>query len=103
MHDLEGEGEEDEVTTHEIRSKVFRMTKDKEGKAQWGDLGVGMLRLKRHKETEARRVLLRNSGTGKITIVCILSVFVFVLQRAVLTLILLVELLGAWWPQPHRV
>lgn len=68
VHDLEGEGEEDEVTTHEIRSKVFRMTKDKEGKAQWGDLGVGMLRLKRHKETEARRVLLRNSGTGKITI-----------------------------------
>ncbi|PIL29732.1 hypothetical protein GSI_08171 [Ganoderma sinense ZZ0214-1] len=67
-HDLEGEGEEDEETTHEIRSKVFKMTKDKDGKAQWGDLGVGMLRLKRHKETDARRVLLRNSGTGKITI-----------------------------------
>ncbi|KAM5533240.1 hypothetical protein V8D89_013105 [Ganoderma adspersum] len=67
-HDLEGEGEEGEETTHEIRSKVFKLTQDKEGKAQWGDLGVGMLRLKRHKETDARRVLLRNSGTGKITI-----------------------------------
>ncbi|KAM5530777.1 hypothetical protein V8D89_015552 [Ganoderma adspersum] len=67
-HDLEGEGEEGEETIHEIRSKVFKLTQDKEGKAQWGDLGVGMLRLKRHKETDARRVLLRNSGTGKITI-----------------------------------
>ncbi|KAM5540323.1 hypothetical protein V8D89_006144 [Ganoderma adspersum] len=67
-HDLEGEGEEGEETMHEIRSKVFKLTQDKEGKAQWGDLGVGMLRLKRHKETDARRVLLRNSGTGKITI-----------------------------------
>ena len=72
VHDIEGEGEEDEETTHEIRSKVFRMTKDKEGKVQWSDLGVGMLRLKRHKTTLARRVLLRNSGTGKITIVRVL-------------------------------
>ena len=66
---LEGEGEEDEVTVHEIRSKVYKMTKDKEGKAQWGDMGVGVLRLKKHKETGARRMLLRNSSTGKITIV----------------------------------
>ena len=69
MHDQEGEGEEHEETTHEIRSKVYKMTKDKEGKAQWGDMGVGMLRLKKHKETGSRRVLLRNSSTGKITIV----------------------------------
>ena len=76
VHDLEGEGEEDEVTMHEIRSKVFKMTKDKDGKAQWGDLGVGMLRLKKHKETNARRVLLRNSSTGKITIVRAFSRYV---------------------------
>ena len=69
MHDQEGEGEEHEETKHEIRSKVYKMTKDKEGKAQWGDMGVGMLRLKKHKETGSRRVLLRNSSTGKITIV----------------------------------
>lgn len=75
VHDQEGEGEEDEVTVHEIRSKVYKMTKDKEGKAQWGDLGVGVLRLKKHKETGARRVLLRNSGTGKITIVCAVCLF----------------------------
>ena len=29
----------------------------------------GVLRLKKHKETDARRMLLRNSSTGKITIV----------------------------------
>ncbi|KAI0661280.1 hypothetical protein C8Q70DRAFT_932300 [Cubamyces menziesii] len=68
VHDMEGEGEEDEVTTHEIRSKVYKMVKDKDGKASWGDLGVGVLRLKKHKETDARRMLLRNSSTGKITI-----------------------------------
>ena len=68
-HDQEGEGEEGEETVHEIRSKVFRMGKDKDGRAQWADVGVGVLRVKRHKETDARRVLLRNSSTGKITIV----------------------------------
>ncbi|KAI8993870.1 hypothetical protein BD414DRAFT_506437 [Trametes punicea] len=68
VHDLEGEGEEDEITTHEIRSKVYKMIKDKDGKVQWGDMGVGVLRLKKHKETETRRMLLRNSSTGKITI-----------------------------------
>ncbi|OJT05789.1 Nucleoporin NUP152 [Trametes pubescens] len=68
IHDQEGEGEEHEVTTHEVRSKVYKMTKDKDGNSQWGDLGVGVLRLKKHKETESRRMLLRNSSTGKITI-----------------------------------
>ncbi|KAH9859097.1 hypothetical protein C2E23DRAFT_880472 [Lenzites betulinus] len=68
VHDQEGEGEENEVTTHEIRSKVYKMTKDKDGKALWGDLGVGILRLKKDKDSDARRMLLRNSSTGKITI-----------------------------------
>jgi len=31
-------------------------------------LGVGILRLKKHKEKEARRVLLRNSSTGRLVI-----------------------------------
>ncbi|KAI0744256.1 hypothetical protein C8Q80DRAFT_1185827 [Daedaleopsis nitida] len=68
VHDAEGEGEQDEETVHSIRCKVYKMTKDKEGKAQWSEMGVGVLRLKKHKETDARRVLLRNSSTGKITI-----------------------------------
>ncbi|KAI0821702.1 hypothetical protein BC628DRAFT_1394368 [Trametes gibbosa] len=68
VHDQEGEGEENEVTTHEIRSKVYKMTKDGGGKSQWGDLGVGILRLKKDKDSDSRRMLLRNSSTGKITI-----------------------------------
>lgn len=43
-----------------------------------------MLRLKRHKETNARRVLLRNSGNGKITLVC----DHFLLSGTLLTLVL---------------
>lgn len=35
-----------------------------------------MLRLKTHKTSGSRRVLLRNSGTGKITIVCLFILFV---------------------------
>ncbi|KAG6920260.1 hypothetical protein DXG01_005029 [Tephrocybe rancida] len=62
-HDEEGEGEEDESTVHDARSKVFQMDT---GSSSWVDLGVGVLRIKKHKETGARRILLRNSGTGKI-------------------------------------
>jgi len=69
-HDDEGEGEEDEETTHMTKAKVYKLVKDssEEGKSAWKDLGVGMLRLKKHKETGGRRVLLRNSSTGKVTI-----------------------------------
>ena len=35
------------------------------------DITVGLLKLKVHKENEGRRLLLRNSGTGKIIIVSI--------------------------------
>jgi nucleoporin NUP2 len=67
-HDEEGEGEEDEETTHTTKSKVFKLQKKEDGTQEWKDLGVGMLRLKKHKTSESRRVLMRNSGTGKITI-----------------------------------
>ena len=39
-HDEEGEGEEDEETTHAVRCKVFRLSKS-EDKTEWKDLGVG--------------------------------------------------------------
>ncbi|KAJ3827303.1 hypothetical protein EV361DRAFT_909383 [Lentinula raphanica] len=67
-HDEEGEGEENEETLHAIRSKAFRMQKDDKGASGWADLGTGILRLKKHKETGQRRLLLRNSNTGKIII-----------------------------------
>ncbi|KAI0029972.1 hypothetical protein K488DRAFT_12041, partial [Vararia minispora EC-137] len=65
-YDKEGEGEESETTTHEVKAKVFRLSTDKEGTPSWNELGVGILRLKKHKTTDKRRVFLRNSSTGKI-------------------------------------
>jgi nucleoporin NUP2 len=73
VHDEEGEGEEDEETMHSTKAKVFKMGKKKDEngieKSSWLDLGVGVLRLKKHKEDNRRRMLLRNSSTGKIVIV----------------------------------
>ncbi|KAA1476072.1 hypothetical protein DENSPDRAFT_842961 [Dentipellis sp. KUC8613] len=66
-HDQEGEGEEDEETTHAVRVKVLKLSAGKDGK-YWADMGVGIFRLKKHKETSARRAILRNSSTGKIII-----------------------------------
>ncbi|EKM54227.1 uncharacterized protein PHACADRAFT_196658 [Phanerochaete carnosa HHB-10118-sp] len=68
VHDLAGEGEEDEETKYEVRTKVYRMIKKNSGQSEWTDVGIGMLRVNAHKETGQRRLLLRNSSTGKITI-----------------------------------
>ncbi|KAF7793882.1 hypothetical protein EIP86_005004 [Pleurotus ostreatoroseus] len=83
VHDLAGEGEEDEDTAHEVRSKVYRLVRPDadagegsgeggsgsgNGGAMWRDLGVGLLKVKVHRESGARRVLLRNSSTGKVTL-----------------------------------
>ncbi|KIK27700.1 hypothetical protein PISMIDRAFT_674604 [Pisolithus microcarpus 441] len=66
-HDEEGEGEEGEETVHAVRCKVFKLTKV-DDKNEWKDLGVGILRLKKHKENSIRRVLMRNSSSGRILI-----------------------------------
>ncbi|KAJ7072070.1 hypothetical protein C8F01DRAFT_226845 [Mycena amicta] len=67
--DAEGEGEEDEETVQAARIKAFRMKKkDEPGDTPWIDMGIGFVRLKKHKETAARRLLLRNSHSGKIQI-----------------------------------
>jgi len=68
LHGAEGEGEEDEETTYTAKAKVFKFTTDREGSPTWSEMGIGMLRLKKHKETNARRVILRSSITGKIII-----------------------------------
>lgn len=65
VHDQEGEGEEDEETTHSVKTKVYSLNKEE---GVWKELGLGVLKVKKHKETGARRLLLRNSSTGKITI-----------------------------------
>ncbi|KAH9083478.1 hypothetical protein EDB83DRAFT_2309457 [Lactarius deliciosus] len=66
--DAEGEGEEDEETTYTVKAKVYKFTMDNEGAPSWAEMGIGMLRLKKHKVTNARRVILRSSTTGKIII-----------------------------------
>lgn len=68
LHGGEGEGEEDEETTYTLKAKVFKFTTDREGAPTWSDMGIGMLRLKKHQETNARRVILRSNTTGKIII-----------------------------------
>ncbi|KAF7321771.1 RanBD1 domain-containing protein [Mycena kentingensis (nom. inval.)] len=67
--DAEGEGEEDEETVAAGRVKAYRMKKDGEkSDVPWIDMGIGFVRLKKHKETSARRLLLRNSHSGKVQI-----------------------------------
>ncbi|KAH9176355.1 hypothetical protein EDB89DRAFT_152122 [Lactarius sanguifluus] len=66
--DAEGEGEEDEETTYTVKAKVYKFTTDNEGASSWAEMGIGMLRLKKHKVTNARRIILRSSTTGKIII-----------------------------------
>jgi nucleoporin NUP2 len=40
VHDAEGEGEEDEDTTHSVRTKVYKLNKSK-GESSWVDMGIG--------------------------------------------------------------
>ncbi|EPQ28633.1 uncharacterized protein PFL1_03936 [Pseudozyma flocculosa PF-1] len=61
----EGEGEEDETQMHEVRAKFWRF--DQEGKA-WKDLGIVIAKLKKHKETGKRRMLVRNEANGKVVV-----------------------------------
>lgn len=41
VHDIEGEGEEDEETKHEVRTKVYRMMTKQDESQQWTDVGIG--------------------------------------------------------------
>lgn len=41
VHDLPGEGEEDEDSIHEARVKMYKMGKNKDGAPDWLDQGVG--------------------------------------------------------------
>ncbi|KNZ80877.1 Nucleoporin nup61, partial [Termitomyces sp. J132] len=66
-HDEEGKGEEDEDTVHDARLRVFKLHETDSG-SSWTDLGIGILRIKKHREAGTRRILLRNSGTGKIVL-----------------------------------
>ena len=66
VHDQEGQGEEDEETTHSVKTRVYSLSKEE---GTWKELGLGVLKVKKHRESGAGRLLLRNSSTGKITVV----------------------------------
>ena len=61
-----GPGEEDEEVVHEIRAKALQWS-TKDG-AQWQTRGVGPLRVLKHKETGATRLLLRADPRGTIVL-----------------------------------
>lgn len=58
-----GEGEEDEDSAHEVRCKIWSLESGK-----WNDLGIGNMKIKKHKTSGKRRVLVRNEGNGKVTV-----------------------------------
>ncbi|KAF9992669.1 hypothetical protein BGZ80_003684 [Entomortierella chlamydospora] len=57
------EGEEDEKTVFEIRAKLFSIINN-----EYKDLGVGQFRVNENSETKKRRMIMRTSGTGLITL-----------------------------------
>ncbi|EJT97396.1 hypothetical protein DACRYDRAFT_97207 [Dacryopinax primogenitus] len=63
----EGEGEENEVTLHETRCKLYQSVEKLDGTgAEWSDKGVGAIRLKQDKNTSKKRLLFRQEGTSRI-------------------------------------
>lgn len=75
-HDREGAGEEDEETVYSAKLKAYVMKDGETGKS-WVELGYGVLRVKKHKESQAKRVLLRSSSTGQVLIVIGFLTFIF--------------------------
>ncbi|WFD24223.1 hypothetical protein MEQU1_002920 [Malassezia equina] len=58
-----GQGEEDEVTSHEVRAKIWRLDA-----GAWQDMGVSILRIKTAKDTHKSRVLARNAVNGHVVL-----------------------------------
>jgi nucleoporin NUP2 len=56
------EGEEDEIVEYEVRAKLYRFNVEEKS---YGDMGKGVLRTMKHKQTGSRRLVLRNDG-GKV-------------------------------------
>jgi len=73
-----GPGEEDEVVVHEVRAKALKLVpadKDKDSdsesaakKSPWKTMGVGPLRILKHKTTGAVRLLLRAEPRGYVAL-----------------------------------
>jgi hypothetical protein len=64
-----GPGEEDEDVLYEVRAKatLYEYVKKDDAK-KWVTKGLGPLRVLKHRDTKATRILLRGDPTGKIVI-----------------------------------
>ncbi|KAL6713971.1 hypothetical protein ACLMJK_008465 [Lecanora helva] len=60
-----GPGEENEDTIFKVRAKAFVYDKDQK---KWDCTGVGLLRVLKHRETGATRILLRVEPSGRVLI-----------------------------------
>ncbi|EGF82430.1 expressed protein [Batrachochytrium dendrobatidis JAM81] len=65
---MNGAGEEGEVTDYEVRAKLFFMGEKKhtETISPWVSKGIGILRIKRHKESSKCRLLMRADTVGHV-------------------------------------
>ncbi|KAJ3088849.1 hypothetical protein HK102_007773 [Quaeritorhiza haematococci] len=61
---MSGVGEEDEVTEHEVRNKLFKF--EKGDNPRWDPVGLGVLKLKANKKSQKRRLLCRADGAGRV-------------------------------------
>ncbi|KAF8985522.1 hypothetical protein BGZ46_003811 [Entomortierella lignicola] len=57
------EGEENETTVFEVRAKLFTIVDN-----EYKDLGVGQFRVNENSETKKRRMIMRTTGTGLLTL-----------------------------------
>lgn len=65
-----GPGEEDEEVIHEVRAKALKFSPKEEGDTgnAWETKGIGPLRVLKHKETNAARIILRADPSGTIVL-----------------------------------
>ncbi|KAG4026056.1 hypothetical protein MFRU_045g00020 [Monilinia fructicola] len=62
-------GEEDEDVVHSVRARALKFCPNEEGdkkSSPWDTKGVGPLKVLRHKETKATRIVLRSDPSGSI-------------------------------------
>ena len=65
-----GAGEEDENIVHEVRAKALKFSPKEEGNGDnpWQTKGLGPLRVLKHKDTKAVRLLLRGQPAGNVVL-----------------------------------
>lgn len=63
-----GPGEENENVVYEVRAKAQKFVTEGDSKGSWAVKGMGPLRILKHKDTQASRILMRQDPTGAIVV-----------------------------------